>query len=46
VTALLEGVLIGVGFTIASLPHRSVRVLAALLSMLPWAERRLFGVRR
>ena len=36
VTALLEGVLIGVGFTIASLPSPVVfGVLAALLSMLP-----------
>jgi predicted PurR-regulated permease PerM len=36
VTALMEGVLIGVGFTIASLPSPVVfGVLAALLSMLP-----------
>jgi predicted PurR-regulated permease PerM len=36
VTALLEGVLIGAGFTIASLPSPVVfGVLAALLSMLP-----------
>lgn len=36
VTAVLEGVLIGIGFTIASLPSPVVfGVLAALLSMLP-----------
>jgi len=36
VTALLQGVLIGIGFTIASLPSPVVfGVLAALLSMLP-----------
>src|ERR1700722_3271549 len=47
VTAFLEGVLIGAGFSIASLPSPVVfGVLAALLSMLPVGGAALCGVRR